>query len=175
MSYISIGGLTVPLDSVLTFSQSYQAIERSTVHRLGASGRGVKQTLYGGKLRTNISATGWTAPGLSALDRSQEYELLCAATLSNAGGASDIEIGDSTRRRTDAGFEPVAYAVFPDRHQKTPVAVDSAGNCVVTPVTGALQYKVDWYPILNVLLIDFTEDTQADTANYVWELVAEEV
>lgn len=175
MSYISIGGLTVPLDSVLTFSQSYQPIERSTVHRLGTAGVGVKQTLYGGKLRTTISATGWTAPGLSALDRSAQHTLLCAATLSNAGGANDIKIGDSTRRRSDTGFEPVAYAIFADRHVKTPVVVDAAGNCVITPVTGALQYKVDWYPVLTVLLIDFNEDTQADSATYAWDLVAEEV
>ncbi|RBP74112.1 hypothetical protein [Marinobacter nauticus] len=175
MSYISIGALTVPLDSVLTFSQSYQAIERSTVHRLGVTGTGVKQTLYGGKLRTTISATGWTAPGLSALDRSAQHQLKCAATLSNSGGVSDIKIGDSSRRRTDAGFEPVAYAIFPGHHVKTPVSVDAAGNCVVTPVAGAGHYKVDWYPVLTVLIIDFTEDTQADTATFVWELVAEEV
>lgn len=175
MSYISIGGLTVPLDSVLTFSQSYQPVERSTVHRLGTAGVGVKQTLYGGKLRTTISATGWTAPGLSALDRSAKHTLLCAATLSNAGGDSDIKIGDTNRRRTDAGFEPKAYALFADRHSRTPVSVDSSGNCLVTPVAGAVQYKVDWYPRLEVLIIDFTEDTQADAATYVWELVAEEV
>jgi len=175
MSYISIGGLTVPLDSVLTFSQSYESIERSTVHRLGVQGKGIKQTLFGGKLRTTITGSGWTAPGLSALDRGSEHLLLCGAALSSAGGAGDIVIGDNTRRRSDAGFEPVAYALFATEHVKTPVSVDSAGNCTITPVAGALQYKVDWYPRLTVLLIDFREDTQADTAQFVWDLVAEEV
>lgn len=175
MSYISIGGLTVPLDSVLTFTQNYESIERSTVHRLGVLGKGVKQTLFGGKLRTTITATGWTAPGLSALDRSTEHVLLCAATLSNSGTASNIVIGDSTRRRTDAGFEPVAYALFPTQHIRTPVSVDAAGNCTVTPVSGAVQYKVDWYPRLTVLLVEFREDTQTDSAQFIWDLIAEEV
>lgn len=175
MSYISIGGLTVPLSSVLTFSQGYESIERSTVHRLGVQGRGIKQTLFGGKLRTTISATGWTAPGLSALDRGAEHLMLCGAALSGSGTDSNIVIGDSARRRTDAGFEPVAYALFPTEHVKTPVSVDAAGNCTVTPVAGALQYKVDWYPRLTVLLIDFREDTQAEAAQFGWDLVAEEV
>ncbi len=175
MGYISIGGLSVPLDSVLTFTQSYESIERSTIHRLGVSGRGVKQTLFGGKLRTSISATGWTAPGLSALDRSAEHELLCGATLSNSGGVSNIQIGALSRRRTDSGFEPVAYAIFADRHEKTPVSVDASGNCTITPVAGALQYKVDWYPKLTVLIVSFREDTQADSAQFIWDLVAEEV
>lgn len=175
MSFFTLGGITVPLDSVLTFTQTYRPIERSTVHRLGVAGRAVKQTLFSGKLRTSISATGWTLPGLSALDRSIEHEMLCAVPLSNGGGASDIKIGDSTRRRADAGFEPVAYALFPDRHEKTPVSVDAAGNCVITPVTGAAGYKVDWYPRLTVLITEFGEDTQTDTAQFVWDLVAEEV
>ncbi|SFM71265.1 hypothetical protein [Marinobacter pelagius] len=175
MSYISIGGLSVPLDSVLTFSQSYQPIERSTIHRLGTSGTGVKQTLYGGKLRTTISATGWTLPGLSALDRTAQHVLLCGATLSNSGGANDIKIGDISRRRTDSGFEPVAYAIFADNQVKTPVSVDVNGNCTITEVSGSLYYKVDWYPRLTVLIADFTEDTQADSATFAWELVAEEV
>lgn len=175
MSYILIGGLTVPLDSVLTFSQNYQPIERSTLHRLGVNGTAVKQTLYGGKLRTTLSGTGWTLPGLSGLDRSVTHELHCGVPLSNAGGASDITIGNSTRRRSDSGFEPVAYALFPDQHVKTPVAVDSAGNCTITPVAGAAQYKVDWYPVLQVYILDFNEDTQTDTAQFIWDLVAEEV
>lgn len=175
MSFISIGGLSVPLDSVLSFSQTYRPIERSTIHRLGVLGRGVKQTLYTGKLGTTISATGWTMPGLSGLDRSAEHELLCGATLSNSGGTSNIQIGNSNRRRSDTGFEPVAYAIFSDNQVKTPVSVDSAGNCTVTAVTGALYYKVDWYPKLTVLITDLVEDTQADVATYTWELTAEEV
>ncbi len=175
MSYISIGGLTVPLDSVLNFSQNYESIERSTIHRLGILGKGVKQTLFGGKLRTTITATGWTAPGLSALDRSAEHILLCGAALSGIGGAGDIVIGDSARRRTDAGFEPIAYALFSDRHEKTAVTVDASGNCTVTPVAGAAQYKVDWFPRLTVIIVDFREDTQADAAQFTWDLVVEEV
>ncbi|MDX1816120.1 MAG: hypothetical protein R3180_00270 [Marinobacter sp.] len=175
MSYISIGGLTVPLDSVLTFSQSYESIERSTIHRLGVLGLGIKQTLFGGKLRTTISASGWTAPGLSALDRSASHTLLCAATLSNAGAVDGITIGSAARRRTDAGFEPVAYALFADSQVSTPVTVDAAGACTITPVAGATQYKVDWYPVLQVLIVSYQENTQADAAQYVWDLVAEEV
>ncbi len=175
MSYFSIGGLTVPLDSVLTFSQNYQPIERSTLHRLGTAGVAIKQTLYGGKLRTTISATGWTAPGLSGLDRSVSHTMLCAAALSNSGGSANIKIGSEARRRTDSGFEPVAFALFPDDQVKTPVAVDIDGNCVVTEVPGALQYKVDWYPKISVLIVDFNEDTQTDSATFSWELVAEEV
>lgn len=175
MSYFSIGGLVVPLDSVLTFSQSYQPVERSTLHRIGTAGIGVKQTLYSGKLRTTISATGWTAPGLSGLDRSVAHPMLCAAALSNSGGPDNIRIGDESRRRSDEGFEPVAYALFPDQQVRTPVLVDADGNCLVTEVAGALQYKVDWYPRLTVLVMDFNEDTQADSATFAWELVAEEV
>lgn len=175
MSFISIGGLSVPLDSVLSFSQTYRPIERSTVHRLGVVGLGVKQTLYTGKLATTINATGWTMPGLSGLDRSLQHELLCGATLSNSGGLNNIQIGNSNRRRSDSGFEPVAYAIFPADQVKTPVSVDSSGNCSVTAVTGALYYKVDWYPKLTVIVTDLVEDTQADVATYTWSLTAEEV
>lgn len=174
MSYLSIGGITVPLDSVLSFSQTYEPIERSTIHRLGVSGRGVKQTLYAGKLRTTIQGSGWTAPGLSALDLSQTHVLLCAAPLSNGGGVGNIQIGDENRRRSDAGFEPVAYALFDDGQQKTPVTVDALGGCVITPVAGAVRYKVDWYPRLIVWVEPPQESVQTDSAQFLWNLVAEE-
>lgn len=171
-----VNGVEVPTEAILDFSQSYEPLQASVIHRMGSGGTAKRQTLWTGKLRTVISGQGWCPPGLSGLDVTQSVDLWCVAEQSKLGGVADINIGASTRRRSDTGFEPRAFGIVGIDRVSTSLSVATNGDCSITPVTGATHYQVTWCPRLTVFVVQpITESTDTGAALMSWELVAEEI
>jgi hypothetical protein len=110
-----INNITIPIQSSLDFSQTYESIGGSVTHRM-QSGRAIKQTHYK-KLRTVLSGQGWVPTGLEALNYGEPLLLKCAAPRAISSHSNQLTLPSA--RRTDPGFEPRGYAVIRGELQET--------------------------------------------------------
>lgn len=176
MSLLKLNSIEIPVDSLIDFSQTYETIESSTIHRMGAAGLGRKQTLWTGKVRTVISASGWNPAGLSGVDFNSAVEIHCVAPRSKLGGVANINIGADSKRRSDGEYLPLAFGINGAGRTGTTVVVAANGDCSITPVAGATVYQVVYYPILTALFSSMpTESNDINSAQFSTELIAEEV
>lgn len=165
-----LGGVRVPLHSVLDFEQSYSAIEGGRVLRM-TDGAGVK-TVHWRKISTTVSAGGWIPPGLLALDYDEPLVMRCAAPRAIVTAATVVTL--PAARRTDAGHEPYAAALVEGDWQAA--ELDIAGDtATITPVAGAGAYRVSYYPELTVFASPPEESGDLTRADYRWSIEAEEV
>ena len=166
---VTINGLPLPLRIGAEVQQTYEDFGGYAVLRLGAGAAIAQQSWR--KLRTTLSGTGITPPGLAGIDWSAPVTLGCAAGRSIQAAANVITIPSA--RRTDA--PPYGWAVTPSGLlQPTPVTL--AGNvATLAPVAGAVAYQVVWYPLLSVYAMEGVR-VSYDAAGAVasWELVCEE-
>ena len=166
---VSINGLALPLRVGAEVQQSYEDFGGYSVLRLGA-GAAVSQQAWR-KLRTTISGTGITPPGLAGIDWTQPITLGCIAERSIQSATNVITI--PAARRTDA--PPYGWAITAvGMLRNTPVSM--AGNvATLTPVAGAAGYQVAWYPLLSVLVLDGVR-VSFDAVGAVagWELTGDE-
>lgn len=114
-----------------------------------------------------ITGAGWMATGLDALDWDANHLLLCSKVrrISTTGAAVTL-LSDP---RPD---EPVfAQALIGRFWHDTPVSVE--GRVVtITPMAGAEQYSVGWFPQYTVLCVPPSEESTA--AGAAWQLVCRE-
>lgn len=167
---VTINGLPLPLRIGAEVQQTYEDFGGYAVLRLGAGAAIAQQSWR--KLRTTLSGTGITPPGLAGIDWTQPITLGCIAERSIQSATNVITI--PAARRTDA--PPYGWAVTAaGMLRSTPVSI--AGDvATLTPVAGAAGYQVAWYPLLSVLVLDGVRVSfDAVGAVASWELACEEV
>ncbi len=165
-----LGGISIPIQAGLEFSQTYEPIGGSVLQRM-QSGRAIKQTHYK-KLRTSLSGQGWVPAGLDGLEYSQPLILKCAAPRSISSESNQIVIPSC--RRTDEGFEPKGNALVKGHLIETSLVMQE-NIAILELVRYALTYQVHYYPQILV----FAEPPQIQTnitgAEFSWTLTCEEV
>lgn len=176
--WFELGGIRVPIESVLDFEQGYESIGGTALLRF-MSGGAVLQT-YWQKLRTTLSGAGWWPPGLDGLDYDAPLTLKCAAPRAIRAAVAAIAL--PAARRTDAGFVPIGHAVVPGASvgvsggDLVPTAVSIAANlATLTPVTGAIGYQITYWPQLIVFATPPATQADLPGAAHRWSLTAEEV
>ena len=176
--FFSLGGVVVPIESALDFSQTYEPL--GGVARLRMMSGALVQQVGWRKLRTTLSGAGWWPSGLEGLDYDSALTLLCAAPRAILSASNVIAL--PAARRTDAGFAPIGHAVVPGASvgvsggDLVPTAVSIADNlATLTPVTGAIGYQITYWPQITVFVT--SRATQADLpgAAHRWSLTAEEI
>jgi hypothetical protein len=165
-----LGGVSIPIQAGLEFSQTYEPIGGSVLHRM-QSGRAVKQTHYK-KFRTSLSGQGWVPAGLDGLEYSEPLILKCAAPRSVSSESYEILIPST--RRNDPTFEPKGYALVKGHLIETNIIMQE-DTAILDPVRYALSYQVHYYPEILV----FAESPQVQShitgAEFSWSLTCEEV
>lgn len=176
--WFELGGVRVPIESVIDFEQGYESIGGTALLRY-MSGGAVLQT-YWQKLRTTLSGAGWWPPGLDGLNYAAPLLLKCAGPHSIRTDAAAIAL--PAARRTDAGFAPIGHAVVPGASvgvsggDLVPTAVSIADNlATLTPVTGAIGYHITYWPQLTVFATPPATQADLPGAAHRWSLTAEEV
>ncbi|MGR8932215.1 MAG: hypothetical protein ACU836_16415 [Gammaproteobacteria bacterium] len=117
-------------------------------------------------LNSTISGTGWMPDGLDGLDLTQLHDVYCIQSLSVASASNVITIPRNFR--IDAGYEPQGATIIDGAPVETAVAL--AGSvATLTPVAGATQYQILYYPIINgALTLDRNFDERA--GEWTWTI-----
>lgn len=167
---LTINGMRLPYASAGEIEQSYEDIGGFSVRRLGGGALIHQETWR--RVRTVLTAAGWTPPGLSGIDWSQSFALGCVAPRRKKSATNVI--GIPAARRTDV--PPVGFAILSDGSLlQTGIAV-AANVATLTVVPGAIGYEVQWHPLMTVRAPDgVRESYDAQGAVASWELVCEEV
>lgn len=176
--FFSLGGVVVPIESALDFSQTYEPL--GGVARLRMMSGALVQQVGWRKLRTTLSGAGWWPSGLEGLDYDSALTLLCAAPRAILSASNAIALPSA--RRTDAGYTPVGHArltggataVGGGELVPTPLTL-AADVATLTPVAGATGYQVAYWPVLSVLADPPTMEADLPGAAHRWTLTAEEV
>lgn len=163
---LKIGALIIPRQAGFTLRQSYDPILARTLLR-SKSGAGIGQTRWA-KLRSSITGSGWQPAALDAIDLSIMHAVHCVETLSAYSATTAVTIPHTYR--TDTGYTVQAWALVGNILVSTPVSM--AGQvATVTAVSGALQYQVDYYPIITGLVtISKSGDVDAQTKSWTIEI-----
>ena len=176
--FFVLGGVVVPVESVLDFTQGYEPMGGTARLRL-MSGAAVQQVWWR-KLRTTLSGAGWWPSGLEGLDYDSALTLLCAAPRTLLSASNVIAL--PAARRTDAGYTPIGHARLPGGGTQvgggdlvpTPLSIASH-VATLTPVTGATGYQVAYWPALSVLADPPSMESDLPAAAHRWTLTAEEI
>jgi hypothetical protein len=160
-----LGGITVPLHAgapEVTFADAggFTDVE--------LDGGNVIRSRHHSRSVVTISGTGWMATGLDALNWDARHELLCPKPKRVSTTGTSVVI--TTDARPDV---PVAcHALVGRDWVQTPVSM-AGRTATITPVAGASQYSVVWYPMLTVLCQPPSEDASGGSVS--WQIVAREV
>lgn len=176
--FFSLGGVVVPIESALDFSQTYEPL--GGVARLRMMSGALVQQVGWRKLRTTLSGAGWWPSGLEGLDYDSALSLLCAAPRAILSASNVIAL--PAARRTDAGYTPIGHArlsggataVGGGELVPTPLTI-AADVATLTAVAGATGYQVAYWPVLSVLADPPTMEADLPGAAHRWTLTAEEV
>jgi len=162
-----LGGIEVTLHSgaaELTYSEAGGATD--TVLSGGAV---VRSRHWSKELITISAAGGWMATGLDALDWDAEHLLLCnkPKRMATMPGVLDVTLTSDPR----PDVQVFAHALV--GRDWVPAEVVVVGrDATVTPVAGAVQYRVGWYPMFTVLCARPPESSGAGGVD--WQLVCRE-
>lgn len=166
---LEIGGLVIPVQAAGDIEQSFETIGGSALLRM-LNGAGMKQTHWR-KLKTTISGSGWTPPGLAGLDYTAPLTIKSCA--SRAVQAAGNVIAVPSARRTDTGYAPSGYAIVEGRYVPTPLVLVS-NTATLTAVSGAQGYGVRYWPQLSVYA-EFRESNRPAASSWSWSIEAEEI
>jgi hypothetical protein len=170
MVEVMLGGIPIaPLASGGFPDHSYDQDEEGVAEGRRSGGALVVMVHFRKALIT-ISGSGLMGLGFDGLDYEQPLELRCTAarTLSTASLSGVIP---GTVRPDQA---PWATARVGNREIPTPV--DMVGNSfTITPVAGALGYRVSWMPSFMVRCRPPVEAIQQGAFPYSWTFTAREV
>lgn len=168
-SELVIGGIVVPLHARMDWAQTYQPI--GGVHFMRMQSGAAHKQRHWRKWGTTITASGTLPPGLYGLDYDSSMVMKCAGYRAISGTGLSYTLPSA--RRSDSGFEPVAYAMVGRMWVPTAVVL-SVDEATVTPVSGAIQYRVMWWPEMTVYCEPPQEDHEINGAVFGWVLEAEE-
>ena len=171
----SIDAITPPISALHDLEQTYAPLAQVRVQRK-MSGRGFVQQAWGGKLKTTLRGGGWLPAGISALATEfprVPHTLACAVSLDLQSASNALAL--PVARRTESEYAPRGYAILADGQiVQTPGSL--ADNILtLTPVTGAVNYQVIYWPLLTVFLTSVTRrhDLRGNVTG--WEIQAEEI
>lgn len=168
-----LGNFTLPALAGLDIDQQYAALGSEAILRAG-SGRGIKQMTYH-KLRVVTSGSGWLPGGLESLDFAAQHTLRCVVPRGMPVVFATRQATLPAARRSDAGYTPFATAIRADG-SAVDAAVSVAGNvATVAAVSGAVDYRVAYYPQLTVWAMRPETSGNVGDASYSWSLTCEEV
>lgn len=167
---LQIGTITLTAIEGLDIEQSYEPIGGETILR-AVSGAGLKQQTWT-KLRVTTSGQGWLPPALAALDVSASLTLRCIVPRSVP--ASGLTATLPAARRSDSGFVPYGIATLASG-QAVKTAASLAGDvATLTAVSGAVGYRVAYFPEMTVWALRPTHSGNQGDATHRWELICEE-
>jgi hypothetical protein len=166
-----LGGVIVPWVAGLGISHVYRVIGGFSTRRL-LSGAAFKQSHWE-KLEVVISASGISPLGLTGLDYNQSMTLKCGEPRNIRSQSNVIAI--TTKRRTDAGYSPRAYAYFANSQSVETALTITSHTATLVAVTGAIGYAVEYYPELIVVCNPPEETFDQQTGSVSWSLTAEEL
>ncbi len=165
-----MGGYSVPIKAGLEFSQSYETLSGTAIHRM-QSGRALKQTHFK-KLKTVLSGKGWVPTGIDHLDYSKPLLLRCAIPLSIPCLACQLILPRASR--TDASYTPIGFALIGGKLLETNLSIQ--GNIVnLESVNDAQSYQVHYFPELLVYAEPPQIHGDVTGAEFTWSLTCEEV
>ena len=158
--------------STIDISQTYERVRGS--YRARMRDGGLKQrTIWSGKLRTTITGNGLIPPGISLIDFDSSFTLSCIGHL--AVNTTNTSVVLPSARRSDAGSEPYGRALNCGG-KWNPTDVTMVGDTAnITPVAGAEQYQVIWFPEIVVFADPPVEAHPEHGPTYSWSIVAEEI
>ena len=163
-----IDGIEVSFRSSLDLKQTYAPINNGTLLRM-ADGTAIKQTPAWGKLKTEISASGWLPDGLSGVDFDDSVVVDCVANRSIASATNAIAIPGTVR----PDLNPWGLALV--NGQWVDVGSTFATGTLTIDVTaGATQYQARWMPRLTLFCNGIETETDNTQAVYGWTLYGEE-
>lgn len=162
--FLVLGGIQVPrLAGTPDITYSGAGGYTDTVMSDGA----VVRSRHFKKEVITISGAGWMATGLDALDWDANHLLLCSKVKRIT--TTDTQVTLLSDYRPD---EPVfAQALVGRDWVNTPVSVVGR-EVTITPVAGAAQYSVGWFPQYTVLCVPPSEENSAGGS--AWQLICRE-
>ncbi|ODU49076.1 MAG: hypothetical protein ABS92_06795 [Thiobacillus sp. SCN 63-374] len=164
-----LGGLVIPVQAAGDISQTFETIGGFTLHRM-LNGAGVPQSHWR-KLKTTITGSGWTPPGLAGLDYDATHVLKSVAARSLQATGNVITV--PAARRTDTGYAPTGYAIVDGRYVPTPLVLVT-NTATLAAVAGAQGYGVRYWPQITVYA-RFSDDNRPSGASWNWRIEAEEI
>lgn len=166
-----LGGVVVPWSAGLGLEHSYRVVGGFSSRRR-LSGALLKQSHWQ-KLEVTISASGLSPLGLQDLNYLEPMTLKCGEPRGVRSSSNVISL--TTKRRTDAGYEPKGFAYLANRAAvETSISI-SSHVATLGAVSGAIGYAVFYYPQLSVICNPPDESFQQQDGSVSWTLVAEEV
>jgi hypothetical protein len=165
-----LGGISVPYLAGLNMRQNISVVGGYSTRRL-LSGQAFKQTHWT-KLRVEISADGFSPPGLELLDYSGSLVLECG--LPRAIRSQSNVIALPLGRNLSSDYTPFAKAYFAGgRDVSTSISiVDNVAT--LGAVSGAISYAVWYFPKIEVFASMPEELTEHSSGTVSWTLTAEE-
>lgn len=172
-----LGTVIVPIHSAYELSQTYEPLGGFATIRM-LNGAALKQQNWE-KIGTTITGNGVIPPGLEGLDYSLSHLMKCAAPRAVTSTATVIVI--PAERRTDGEFAPTGWA-YTDPEGKnrglweeTPIISTVVDTVTLTPVVGALNYQVRYFPEFEVFAEKPNQNIDVHPKTQGWTLTAEQV
>lgn len=168
--YFELGGCSIAVEAVFEFSQSYESINGTVVHRT-QSGKAIKQTHFK-KLKTVLSGKGWIPTGLDELDYSKPLLLKCAIPLSISSKNNQLLLPQG--RRMDSFYNPKGFCLINGHLIETNLTIDH-NLAILDHVDNANAYHVHYYPELYVYAEPPQVHGNVTSAEFTWSITCEEV
>lgn len=163
-----IAGVEITFLSSSDLKQSLSPVDNGTLLRM-ADGTAIKQVPAWGKLKTQISGSGFLPEGLSGIDFDSAVAVDCIANRSITSASNAIAISDTVRADTD----PIGLAYVGNQWED--VGSSWAGGVLTIDVTaGATLYQARWMPRLTMFCDEPETETDRAGAVFSWSISGEE-
>ncbi len=168
---LEIDSIVVPLQSLLQFEQTYEDLAGETFRR-AADGTGILRSRWSGKLRTEINGQGWVPSAFENIDTSVTHLMRMAVPRTVSSVSNVITIPSA--RRISLDYSPYGYALVGNQLVKTPVSDVTGDEVTLTPVGGAIGYRVNYWPEFTAA-ITVNDSRPNGDGEYRWRIVAEQI
>lgn len=170
----TIGGIIVPIEASLEFSQSYRMKEEQITsdQQLGNCTT-IRQSCTANSLKliTDIRGIGWVPAGLAGLNYARPMLIECIAIRSIFGLTTTITV--PAKRRTGSGYEPTGWAIVDG--EIVPTTISMNGNiATLGSFPGASGYEVHYTPAFNAM-VSYSDAYASSGNQYSWSLTGEEL
>jgi len=173
---LEIDGIPVPVRSILEFDQQCEQLSGRDARRLADGSYAVRET-WTGKLRVTLTGKGWAPAMLEALATGQTHVLRCIVRRQVISTLTTVTL--PAARRNDTDHDPLGYAIKGSALVSTPITnlasinAGSSDDAVLTAVSGADGYAVDYWPELTVVVTRNTTTGRQDN-RFDWLVEAEQ-
>lgn len=139
-----VGGIEVPVESVLELAYTYESLERSTIHLMADSSTR-KQVLEGtqNRIKVTITGDGLIPAGIQNISYQGPVLVQCSGHRGITSASNVITL--PAARRSDTGSEPYGRAYVGREWISTPVSLNG-DVATLTAVPGATMYQAVYFP-----------------------------